>query len=265
MNPVTGEQFTGKWTPPVKDLSVLLTAENQATTTSVVYAIELKNDDTPDLIVSDVDTNTFGNVIHLDPSQFFLNTVRSSRRTRSTTVAVMATSPSSAAPAAHRRRSPLSTSRWCVDRVHRRLVPRQRRLRLRERHRLRLRHGHRVHDDGARRRRRVLHIAKQTGFHELPAQRRRSDVRRERRRKRLHQQLFLVAQPCSSTAPSRAAASRSIGEDGTFVESINGLNFTDAGSLVLPIRIAINPSTRTGWVNGPQTSQLTQFSTSPAP
>lgn len=70
MNPVTANAFTGSWTPPVKDVEVLQLAENQATSTSVAYAIELKNNDRPDLIVSDVAANTFGNVIHLNSSLF---------------------------------------------------------------------------------------------------------------------------------------------------------------------------------------------------
>jgi len=70
MNPVTANKFTGKWTPPIKDLSVLQAAENQATGTSVLFAIELKNNDKPDLIVSNVAANSFGNVIHLDPDLF---------------------------------------------------------------------------------------------------------------------------------------------------------------------------------------------------
>ncbi|MEO6991199.1 MAG: hypothetical protein ABI346_04770 [Candidatus Baltobacteraceae bacterium] len=70
MNPVTARRFTGKWTPPIDDIDVLLHAENQATTTSVLFAIELKNQDVPDLIVSDIAANTFGNVIHLDPNLF---------------------------------------------------------------------------------------------------------------------------------------------------------------------------------------------------
>ncbi|MEO6835375.1 MAG: hypothetical protein ABI231_05640 [Candidatus Tumulicola sp.] len=70
VNPVTAEKFTGKWTPPVTDVDVALSAENQATTTSVLLAIELKNQDRPDLIVSNVAANTFSKVIHLDPNLF---------------------------------------------------------------------------------------------------------------------------------------------------------------------------------------------------
>ncbi|MBV8373055.1 MAG: hypothetical protein JOY69_07315 [Candidatus Eremiobacteraeota bacterium] len=70
MNPVTQEQFTGKWTPPIKDVNVEQGAENQATSTSVLFAIELKNQDKPDLFVSNIAANTFSNVIHLDPNLF---------------------------------------------------------------------------------------------------------------------------------------------------------------------------------------------------
>ncbi len=70
MNPVTAQKFTGKWTPPIADVDVQQGAENQTTTTSVLFAIELKNQDKPDLFVSNIAANTFSNVIHLDPNKF---------------------------------------------------------------------------------------------------------------------------------------------------------------------------------------------------
>ena len=72
LNPVTGNKFDGKWTPPIADVDVKAVAENQATSTSLLYTIELKNQDKPDLFVSNVAANTFGNVIHLDPNEFSL-------------------------------------------------------------------------------------------------------------------------------------------------------------------------------------------------
>lgn len=72
MNPVAGRKFTGAWTPPVKDADVLEWAENQATSTSVLYAIALKKQDNPLLFVSDIAANTFINVIKLDPGLFGL-------------------------------------------------------------------------------------------------------------------------------------------------------------------------------------------------
>jgi hypothetical protein len=70
MNPVTAEKFTSAWTPPLKDVDIQLVAENQATSASVVFVIELKKQDNPDLIVSNVGANTFNNVIPLDPNLF---------------------------------------------------------------------------------------------------------------------------------------------------------------------------------------------------
>ncbi|HEX3431583.1 MAG TPA: hypothetical protein VHT03_11915 [Rhizomicrobium sp.] len=72
MNPVAAKKFTGAWTPPLKDVDVTLAAENQATSTDVVYVIELKKQDAPALIVSDVGANTFSKVIKLDPNTFSL-------------------------------------------------------------------------------------------------------------------------------------------------------------------------------------------------
>jgi hypothetical protein len=69
--------------------------------------------------------------------------------------------------------------------------------------------------------------------------------------------LFLVAQPVSST--SSGSSIQVYNESGTLEESINGLNFSDSSS-VIPVRISINPTSRTGWVNGPQADQLQGFS-----
>ncbi len=93
MNPVTARKFTGTWTPPLKDVDIKLVAENQATSTSVVYVIELKNQDLPDLIVSDVAANTFGKVIHLDPNYFSLSNSPQLGQYAAANEAVVAESP----------------------------------------------------------------------------------------------------------------------------------------------------------------------------
>jgi hypothetical protein len=69
--------------------------------------------------------------------------------------------------------------------------------------------------------------------------------------------LFLVAQPLSSTA----AATSSIqvyDTQGHFVESLNGFNFSNEAAVVFA-HIAINPATRSGFVNGPNVNQLQSF------
>lgn len=75
MDPVTASAFTGDWTPPLKSIDVLMSSRDQASSKSVLYAIELKHNSDPVLLVSDVAANTFSNVIHLDPNQFALNAV----------------------------------------------------------------------------------------------------------------------------------------------------------------------------------------------
>ena len=72
VNPVPAHAFTGVWTPPVSDVNVESLAENQATSTAVAFAIELKQEDRPVLFVSNVAANTFSLTIHLDPNLFGL-------------------------------------------------------------------------------------------------------------------------------------------------------------------------------------------------
>jgi len=72
MNPVTAQEFTGSWTPPLKDVGIALVAENQSSSNSVFYVLELKKQDQPDLIVSNVANNTFSKVIKLDANSFSL-------------------------------------------------------------------------------------------------------------------------------------------------------------------------------------------------
>jgi hypothetical protein len=93
MSPVTGGKFSHEWTPPIKDLSVLEAAENQTTSTSLLYAIELNNNDVPDLIVSNVAANTFRKVIHLDPNLYSLGNSPQLGQYTAANEAIFATSP----------------------------------------------------------------------------------------------------------------------------------------------------------------------------
>ncbi|MGA8474151.1 MAG: hypothetical protein WB681_03700 [Candidatus Cybelea sp.] len=70
MNPVTAQKFTGSWAPPIRDIDVLQAGVNQTTSEAALFAIELKKQDRPDIVVSDIAKNTVGKVIHLDPDLF---------------------------------------------------------------------------------------------------------------------------------------------------------------------------------------------------
>jgi hypothetical protein len=71
MNPVTGNKFTGDWTPPIKGLIAQQMSSDQASQTSLLFALKsLKAGEDPVLVVSDVAANTFTKVIELDPNLF---------------------------------------------------------------------------------------------------------------------------------------------------------------------------------------------------
>jgi hypothetical protein len=61
--------------------------------------------------------------------------------------------------------------------------------------------------------------------------------------------LFLVAQPVSSTAPGTSSI-HVYDADGNLVESIDGFQFSNASNVV-PMHIALHPSQRYGYVDGP--------------
>ncbi len=93
MNPVTAQSFTGGWTPPVKDIDVLQAGVNQDSSSAALFAIELKKDDRPDLLVSDVAAGTFTNLIHLDANLFGLGNGPRLAQYTSANKAVLALSP----------------------------------------------------------------------------------------------------------------------------------------------------------------------------
>jgi hypothetical protein len=64
--------------------------------------------------------------------------------------------------------------------------------------------------------------------------------------------LFLVAQPFTSTGTTGSSI-QVYDTKGNFVESINGLSFNGTGN-VFPVHMALNPSLRMGYVDGPNTN-----------
>jgi hypothetical protein len=91
--PSTKNQFTGKWTPPLKDIQVEEEGPNQTAASTALYAIELKHNDNPDLIISNVASNKTSMVIKLDPSFFSLGNGPQLGQDTKTNQAVFALSP----------------------------------------------------------------------------------------------------------------------------------------------------------------------------
>jgi hypothetical protein len=257
MNPVTANMFTGAWTPPVTAVDVLANAENQDTSTSVVYTIELKNQDVPDLVVSDLATND-SHIIHLDPDLFSLSNGPQLAQDTQTNHAVLAVSPDGGAVGG---RPPMNAlvnlttghvATWSG-----------------------LNNGplHAGYVNG-------LAVDSTTGIAatttEINAQ---VEFYNLKRRTGTAVQLpgtgptsqlnsgaaiandpihglFLVADPVF--APTGDSAIVVYDESGNLVESIPGFNFSNS-STVVPVRVAVNPSLRMGWVDGPGLGQIQQF------
>ena len=93
MSPASSGKFTGKWTPPIKDIQVEQAGPNQTAGETALFAIELKNQDVPDVIVSNVARNQFGKVFHLNPSSFSLGDQPQFGQETKTNQAVIASSP----------------------------------------------------------------------------------------------------------------------------------------------------------------------------
>jgi hypothetical protein len=70
--------------------------------------------------------------------------------------------------------------------------------------------------------------------------------------------LFLVAQLNSTFSPNGGSTVIVYDEHGKLVEYINGFNFLNRFSVVVP-HLAVNPANRTGYVNGPNLNQLQEF------
>ena len=69
--------------------------------------------------------------------------------------------------------------------------------------------------------------------------------------------LFFVAQPVSSSAASGSTI-YIFTPKGSLVRTMNGFNFSNA-SAVIPVHIALDPKTRSGYVDGPTVDQLQSF------
>jgi len=73
LNPVSGKKITGKWTPPLHRIIMQqMSADQSSSVTSLFALTSLKQGEAPILLVADIATNTFSNIINLDPNLFGL-------------------------------------------------------------------------------------------------------------------------------------------------------------------------------------------------
>lgn len=259
LSPVTGMKFTGPWKPTIKLFNVVEWAVNQDTSTSVVYGYEREGSDAPKLVVSNVAANGPTTVIPLDANQFSLAASPQLAQDTVNGLAVMATSPSGGAaggPPPEIATINLSTGK--LNEFQGVACPGLAGCGAANGIGYDSQTGVACTtteiDGGVE----FYDVAKQTGFYEfMPGNAGQLTAGTYVISDPVNK-LFLIAQPFSSTSSSGSSV-QVFGEDGTLVESIDGFNFTDAGSLAIPVRVAINPHRRTGWVNGPGVDQLQQF------
>ncbi len=260
MNPAGGKKFTGRWKPTIKLFNIVESAVNQDTATTVVYGYERIGSNAPKLVVSNVGKNTVSKVIPLDPSQFYLADTPQLAQDTVNDLAVIATSPSDG-----RAGGPppviatVDLSSGHVTEFNGVDCPGLARCGSANGIGYDSQTGVACTttelDGGVE----FYDVAKQTGFHEfMPGQTGQLTAGTYVVNDPINK-LFLIAQPFSSTAPSGSSV-QVFGEDGTFMESINGFDFTGAGFYVIPTKVAIDPKRRTGWVNGPGADQLQEFS-----
>ncbi len=259
VNPVTKMKFAGKWGITSKHFNVLQNAVNQSTTTSVVFGYERTGSDPTELVVSDIPMHT-SKVITLDPQTFFLSMQPQLAQDTVNNLAVMATSPSfGGAGGPPPVIATVDLSSGHVTKFNGVSCPGIEGCGYANGIAYDSATGIACTttelDGGVE----FYDVAKQTGTHALMPNGGGQFIAGAYVINDPIHKLFLIAQPFSGTSPSGSSI-QVFNESGTLQESINGFNFTDAGFLVLPIRIAINPTKRIGWVDGARVNQLQEFS-----
>lgn len=258
VDPVTKHRFDGHWPPTIPLFNIVAWAPNQSTSTSVLFGYERSGSDATDLVVSNIATKTVSKVIGLASADFALGTQPQLAQDTTNGRAVMASSPSFGAAGGP---PPLIST---VD-LQSGKIAQFRGVNCPGLAGCGYANGIGYDsatgiactttelDGGVE----FYNVAAKTGTHEeLPGGGQfyaGGFVAEDPFNK-----LFLIAQPESPTGSGSSI--QVYHEDGTLLESINGFNFTDAGDLVIPVRISINPHKRTGWVNAAQADELQEFS-----
>src|SRR5437667_7955284 len=243
LNPLSLNQVTGRWTPPVgTDHLVSLVSRNQGTSNNAVWAIDVSGNFRPTVFTSNVSANTFGPVIVVTdpdftsgadpgfaydsvtnqavlghatlgnpfiPGKIATVDLTTGTFTKFTSVGLGDVNGLAVDPA---------TGTVCTTTEIDFSVE-------------------------------FYNLATQTGFSQpLPGATNQffsgADVEFDS-----VNNLFLVAQSNSSTAPNGSSI-HVYDLSGNLIESINGLNFSNAFN-VIPAHIALNPGKRTGFVDGP--------------
>jgi len=243
LNPLNLNQVTGRWTPPVgTDHLVTLVSRNQGTSNNAVWAIDVSGNFRPTVFTSNVAANTFGPVIEVTDPDFTSGADPGFAYDSVTNQAVLGHAtlgnpfiPGKIATVDMTTGTFTKFSGVGIGDVNGLAVDPAT--------------GTACTTTEIDFSVEFYNLATQTGFAQpLPGATNQffsgADVEFDP-----VNHLFLVAQPNSSTSSSGSSI-HVYDVSGNLVESINGLNFSNAFN-VIPAHIALNPGKRTGFVDGP--------------
>ena len=257
MDPVTANMFTGPWAPPVKDVDILQGAVNQDTTTSVAFGIELKAQDNPDVLVTDLAGGT-SSAIPLDPGQFGLANGAKLAQDTAHNRAVLAYSPDGGAVLGAPPRYATVDLTSGETTIWSGLNPGP--LGAGYVNGLAFDSATGIAATTTELNAQVVfyNVDKRKGtFVQLPGTGPTDQLNSgEAIASDAVHKLFLVAEPLYAATGDSAIVVYD--EKGNLVEAIPGFHFSNY-STVIPVRVAVNPALRMGWVDGPGINQIQQF------
>jgi hypothetical protein len=254
MDPVSGGQVNGSWAPPVKNFDVVQNAENQSTSTSVMYGIDLNRQGRPLLAVADFSDGTTDKIL-LDEETFSIGSAQVAHDYATNSAVLASSRGAPGGPAPLNTVIDLATGdldQWqglnggpygagfvnglAVDSTK----------------------GIACTTTELNAQVEFYDLAKHTGKAvQLPGTQAGDQLNSGAAVAvdEVHH-LFLVADPLY--APTGDSAIVVYDEKGNLVEAISGFNFSNRFTVV-PVRVAVNPTTRVGWVDGPNIDKLQQF------
>ena len=253
LNPLSLNQVTGRWTPPVgTDHLVTLVSRNQGTSNNAVWAIDVSGNFRPTVFTSNVAANTFGPVIEVTDPDFTSGADPGFAYDSGTNQAVLGHATLG---------NPFIPGKIATVDMTTGMLTKFTGVGLGDVNGLAVdpATGTACTTTEIDFSVEFYNLATQTGFAQpLPGATNQffsgADVEFDS-----VNNLFLVAQPNSSTAPSGSSI-HVYDVFGNLIESINGLNFSNAFN-VIPAHIALNPGKRIGFVDGPDpgVSQIQSF------
>lgn len=255
INPLDGNKFNGVWTPPINQSHIITEVRRTRGSSNVaVYALDVSRDMTPVIFSSDVAANTFGPILDATDPDFNFETA-----------------PVIAYDGLHNRAflGHAALSHFIVPPKIGMMDLATGAFRKVKGLGLGLINGIAVDEEDG-----IIctttsfdaavefyHLNEETRFIKILPGADDSLFRGQHVEYDPVNKLFLVAQPFSSTGPEGSSSIQVYDTQGNFVESVDGLSFSGTSN-VLPVHIALHPSQRTGFVDGPDLNdkQIQAFS-----